>query len=390
MLGNIVYSNPTKLYFGEDSLKHLKVELENYGKKIMLIYGGGSIKKIGLYDEVIAILKSAGKEVVEVADVMPNPILSKVHEGAEIARQKSIDFILAVGGGSVVDYAKAVSVAAHVKGDAWDRFFLRMEEPTEKVIPVGVILTLSGTGSEMNGGSVITNTETGEKIGKVFGDKVYPKFSILNPVYTYSLPKYQLAAGIFDILSHIMEQYFSGTDNNVSDYLSEALMRSVIDNSRVAIKNPENYEARSNIMWAATWALNTLIGKGKRQDWNVHMIGQAISGITDATHGMTLAAVSLPYFRNILQDGLPQFKRYAINVWNVSPDGKTDEEIARAGLIELELWMRELDLVLDSRKLGVSEENLEAIIRNVFISRSGYKKITQDDVLQILRESMQV
>jgi alcohol dehydrogenase YqhD (iron-dependent ADH family) len=388
MLGNFVYSNPTKVYFGEDSLKHLKGELEHYGSKIMLIYGGGAIKKIGLYDQAIAILKSAGKEIVEVAGVMPNPVLEKLHIGAEIARSKDVDLILAVGGGSVVDYAKAVSVAAYAKGAVWERFFLRQEEPTEKIIPVGVILTLAGTGSEMNGGSVITNTETGEKIGRVFGENVFPKFSILNPVYTYSLPKYQMVSGIFDTFSHIMEQYFSGTDNNVSDYLSEALMRSIIDNSYAAIKNPEDYEARSNIMWAAAWALNTLIGKGKRQDWNVHLIGHGISGVTDAAHGMTLAAVTLPYFRNILQEGLAKFKRFAACVWNVNPEGKTDEEVALAGLLELEKWMRDLDLVLDSRKLGVSEENIEAIIKIVFISSSGYKKITHDDVLQILRESM--
>lgn len=388
MIGNFSYSNPTKLYFGQDSLDYLKEELKNYGEKVMLIYGGGSIKRMGLYGDVVKILNDAGKIIVEDSGVMPNPTLEKLNEGAQKAYKNNVDLILAVGGGSVVDYSKGVSVGAYAKGDIWQRFYLNMEDPTEKIIPVGTILTMAGTGSEMNGGSVITNTATNQKIGKVFGEEVFPKFSILNPVYTYSLPIYQMAAGLFDIMSHSMEQYFSGTDENVSDYLSEGLMKSLIVSSRVAIENPKDYEARSNIMWAATWALNTLIGKGKSQDWMVHMIGQAISGYTDATHGMTLAAVSVPYYRHIMLDGLEKFKRFAINVWGIRPEGKTDEEVAEAGLVAMENWMKELGLVLDGKELGISDENIKGIALNTFPMDSGYKKLNQDEVCEILKATL--
>jgi Uncharacterized oxidoreductases, Fe-dependent alcohol dehydrogenase family len=389
MLGNFSYSNPTKLYFGEDSIKYLQEELANYGERVLLIYGGGSIKKIGLYDEVLQILKTAGKEVIEDTGVMPNPTLEKVEEGIKIGQEHEVDMILAVGGGSVIDYAKVVSVGIHAIGDVWERFFLNEEDVTEKVIPVGAILTMAGTGSEMNGGSVITNTATNQKIGRVFGDSVFPKFSILNPVYTYSVPEYQLKAGIFDVLSHIMEQYFCGFDDNVSDYLSEGLMRSLIVSSRVAVKNPTDYEARSNIMWASTWALNTLVGKGKPQDWMVHMIGHSISGVTDATHGMALAAVSLPYYRLIMSYGLEKFKRFAINVWNVRPEGKSDEEIAEEGLLALENWMKEIGVILDSRKLDVTEANIDQIAKNTFILDGGYKVLSLEDLKTILKESME-
>jgi len=282
MLGNFSYSNPTRLYFGEDSLDYLKEELSKYGKNVQLAYGGGSIKKNGIYDQVTAILKAAGKTVVEDAGVMPNPTVEKLYEGCRIARDNQVDLILAVGGGSVCDYAKAVSVSAHCEEDPWDKYFLRMEDVDNAIIPVGCVLTMVGTGSEMNGGSVITNHETKLKIGHVFGDNVFPKFSILNPTFTFTLPKYQMTAGFFDIMSHILEQYFSGEDDNTSDYIMEGMLRSLIHSARIAVKNPTDYEARSNIMWIATWALNTFVAKGKATDWEVHMIGQAVGAYTDA------------------------------------------------------------------------------------------------------------
>ena len=288
MLGNFIYSNPTKLYFGEDSLNYLKDELKNYGDKVMLVYGGGSIKKTGLYDEVVKILNDTGKTIIEDCGVMPNPTVEKLNEGAKLARENGVDLILAVGGGSVIDYSKAVSVSAYCDDDPWEKYYLRFEDVSCKIIPVGAVLTMVGTGSEMNGGAVITNHETKLKIGHVFGDNVFPKFAILNPKLTYTLPKYQMVAGFFDIMSHILEQYFSGTDDNTSDYVMEGLLRSLIHSAKIAVKNPEDYEARSNIMWIATWALNTFVAKGKTTDWMVHMIGQSIGAYTDATHGMTL------------------------------------------------------------------------------------------------------
>lgn len=274
MLGNFTYCNPTKLYFGKDALQNLPAELAKYGKKVVLVYGSGSIKKNGIYDAVTKILAEAGKDVAEIAGVMSNPTIHKLREGIAIARKHGADFILAVGGGSVIDYSKALSVSVNCDEDPWEKYFVRFEEPTCETIPVGTVLTMVGTGSEMNAGAVITYPEKKLKMGKVFADeKIMPRFSILNPVYTMTLPKYQMVAGIYDIFNHICEQYFSGTDDNTSDYLAEGLMRNVVEASRTAVKNPQDYEARSNLMWDATWALNTLIAKGKSTDWMVHMLG---------------------------------------------------------------------------------------------------------------------
>ena len=390
MLGNFTYCNPTKLYFGKDALEGLKEELPKYGSNVLLVYGGGSIKKNGIYDKVIAVLKDCGKNVYEDAGVMPNPTVEKLYEGVRRARECKADLILAVGGGSVCDYSKAVSVSVNCGEDPWEKYFIKFEDvaPDCKIIPVGCVLTMVGTGSEMNGGSVITNHAQKLKVGHVFGENVFPKFSILNPEFTFTLPKYQMTAGFFDIMSHILEQYFSGEDDNTSDYLAEGLMRSLIHSSEIAVKNPADYEARSNIMWTATWALNTLIAMGKATDWEVHMLGQAVGAHTDATHGMTLSAVSLAYYRMIMPYGLKKFVRFATNVWGVDPVGKTDETIANEGLAAMEGWMRRIGLVMNISDLGVSEDMLPGIVKSTFINRGGYKVLTEDDVLKILKESM--
>ena len=388
MLGNFYYSNPTKLYFGEDALQNLEVELQKYGDTVQLIYGGGSIKKSGLYDQIIEIIIACGKTIVEDGGVMPNPTIEKVYDGCQKAKENDVDLLLAVGGGSVCDYAKAVSVSTWCEEDPWDKYYLRMEDVDNCIIPVGCVLTMVGTGSEMNGGSVITNHEQKLKIGHVFGDNVFPKFAILNPKLTYTLPKWQMVSGIYDIMNHITEQYFSGDDDNTTDYIAEGLMRSLIHSSRIAVKDPENYEARSNVMWTATWALNTLLDMGKTTDWMVHMIGQSIGAYTDATHGMTLSAVSIPYYRAICPYGLQKFKRFAMNVWNVNPAGKTDEEIADEGLKAMESWMRELGLVMNIRELDVTEDMLPGIVKGTFILDGGYKVLTEDEIMEILKESM--
>ena len=388
MLGNFAYHNPTKLYFGEDALEYLKEEMPQYGKTVQLVYGGGSIKKNGIYDSVVSILKQCGKTVVEDSGVMPNPTVEKLYEGVKIARENRVDFILAVGGGSCCDYAKAVSVSAHCEDDPWQKYYIRFEEPECEIIPVGCVLTMAGTGSEMNGGSVITNHAAKLKIGHVFGDEVMPKFAILNPAFTFSLPKRQMVAGIYDIFNHICEQYFSGEDDNTSDYLAEALMLSVIHASLIAIENPEDYEARSNIMWSATWALNTLISRGKSTDWMVHMLGQAVGAYTDATHGMTLAAVSLPYYKHIMPYGLPKFVRFAKNVWHIDPQGKSDEQIALEGLEAMRAWMQQLGVALHISELGASEDMLEGIADATLILEGGYKVLSKEEVLAILRESL--
>ena len=389
MLGNFSYCNPVKLYFGEDSLNYLNTELPKYGKNVVLIYGGGSIKQNGIYDAVVQILKDNGKNVAEIASVMPNPTLPKLYEGIEIARKHHADLLLAAGGGSVCDYAKAVSVSVNCKEDPWEKYYLRFEEPDCETLPVGCVLTMVGTGSEMNAGAVITNPETKQKIGHVFADeKIMPRFAILNPKYTLTLPHYQMVAGIYDIFNHICEQYFSGEDDNTSDYISEGLMRSLLHSSRIANKNPQNYEARSNIMWAAAWALNTLVAKGKAADWMVHMLGQAVGAYTNATHGMTLAAVSLPYYRYIMPYGLQKFKRFAVNVWDVNPAGKTDEQVAKEGLWAMENWMKELGLAMNISELGATEEMLEGLADATRVMNGGYKVLSRGEIVQILKESM--
>lgn len=389
MLGNFSYCNPTKLYFGDQSLDALNVELKKYGQNVVLIYGGGSIKKNGIYDQVLDILKKNGKNVAEIAGVMPNPTVTKLNEGVEIARAHKADFLLAVGGGSVIDYAKAVSVSVHCQEDPWEKYYLRFEEPDCETLPVGCVLTMVGTGSEMNAGAVITNEQTKLKIGHVFADeKVMPRFAILNPRFTLTLPHYQMVAGIYDIFNHICEQYFSGDDDNTSDYLSEALMRSVLHSSRIANKDPQNYEARSNIMWTATWALNTLIAKGKTTDWMVHMLGQAVGAYTNATHGMTLAAVSLPYYRHIMAYGLPKFKRFAVNVFDINPEGKTDEQVAQEGLEAMKAWMNELGLVMNIKDLGANDEMIEGIAKATLILKGGYKVLDHEEVVSILKEAL--
>ena len=389
MLGNFSYCNPAKLYFGDQSLDYLNTELPKYGKNVVLIYGGGSIKKNGIYDDVIKILEVQGKNVAEIAGVMPNPTLAKLYEGIEIARKHQADLLLAVGGGSVCDYAKAVSVSVNCEEDPWEKYFVRFEEPSCETLPVGCVLTMVGTGSEMNAGCVITNQETKQKIGHVFADeKIIPRFAILNPRYTMTLPHRQMVAGIYDIFNHICEQYFSGEDDNTSDYISEGLMRSVLHASRIANKNPQDYEARSNLMWTATWALNTLIAKGKSMDWMVHMLGQAVGAYTNATHGMTLAAVSLPYYRYILPYGLPKFKRFAIEVWKVNPEGKKDEEIAEEGLKAMEDWMKELGLAMKISELGATKDMIDGIADATLLLEGGYKVLKREEVVAILKESL--
>lgn len=389
MLGKFTYCNPTKLYFGQGAVEGLNDELPKYGRNVVLIYGGGSIKKNGIYDEVVKILKKHGKSVAEIAGVMPNPTTDKLYEGMEIARTHKADLLLAVGGGSVCDYAKALAVSVNCDGDPWEKYYLRFEEPTCEILPVGCVLTMVGTGSEMNAGAVITNPHTKLKIGHVFADeRVMPKFSVLDPTYTLTLPHYQMAAGIYDIFNHICEQYFSGEDDCTSDYISEGLMRSLLHSSRIANSDMNNYEARSNIMWTATWALNTLVSRGKSTDWMVHMLGQAVGAHTDATHGMTLAAVSLPYYRHILPYGLAKFVRFAVNVWGVDPAGKTDEETAEEGLAAMENWMRELGLAMNISELGATKDMINGIADSTLVMTGGYKVLTRDEIVKVLEESL--
>ena len=376
MLGNFSYYNPTKLYFGDESLNFLKDELKGYGPVVLLNYGSGSVKRNGLlnygsgsvkrngiYDQVVAILKEAGKTIVENPGVMTNPTLEKLHEGVKIARENEVDLILALGGGSVCDYSKAVAASVYYEGDYWDKFWLKQENPAK-------------------------DQRLLFKVGHVFDSRLMPKFSILNPKFTMTVPENQMKAGIYDIMNHIMEQYFSDFDDNTSDYLSEGLMRSVIHSSRIAVKNPQDYEARSNIMWTATWALNTLIGLGKQQDWMVHMIGHSVGAWTHAPHGYALASVSMAYYRRAMQNGLSKFVRFAKNVWNIQSNGMTDKQIAEAGLQALKAWMQEIGLPLTITQLGATEDMIPGITEGTICYPAGYLNLTKSDVTEILKESM--
>ncbi|MBR2989118.1 MAG: iron-containing alcohol dehydrogenase [Clostridia bacterium] len=388
MLGNIEFYNSTRLYFGKDALDGLRKEIVGYGHNILLVYGGGSIKKNGIYDAVVKILIDCGKSVFEDGGVPSNPTTEKVYEGVERARACNADFILAVGGGSVCDYAKVIASSVYCNEDPWQKFYLNNEQPDGRVLPIGCVLTMVGTGSEMNGTAVITNHEQKLKMGHAFGEICLPKFSILNPEFTYSVPYNQMVSGIYDIMSHILEQYLSGDDDNTSDYIAEGLMRSLISSSLVAIENPTNYEARSNIMWTATWALNGLIGKGKSGDWQVHMLGQAVAAHTDSPHGLTLSAVSIPYYKYIMPYGLKRFARFATAVWGVSAKDKTDFQLAEQGLCEMEKWMKKLGLAMNLSSLGVSEDMLESIKNSCRAKPGAYLKLEPNDILKVLKASL--
>lgn len=379
------YYNPTKIYFGKEALGNLSGELANYGKNILLIYGKNSVKKSGLYDEVIKILKAADKNITELSGIKSNPSYSQLLKGASLVKKNDVDLILAVGGGSVIDCAKGISVSAYCEGDPWQKYWVDFEPVTNKIVPVASILTMAGTGSEMNGGSVITDEEKMLKNGRVFPANVNPKFSILNPEYTFTVPKYQMASGIFDTMSHLMEQYFSGNDDNTTDYILEGVMRSLIVSAKTAMENPTDYEARSNIMWCATIGLNTITGLSKMQDWEVHMIEHQIGAYTDCAHGAGLAAVSVPYYKYIMNDGIDKFVRFAKNVWDIDINGMTKEQAALAGLEKLDEFISLLELPKTLKELGASEEMLPKIANSTVLG-GGYKQMTADDILNVLKE----
>jgi len=376
------FENATKIYFGKDSLKNLETELNKYGKNILLAYGGGSIKKNGIYDKVVAILKKCDKNIIECSGILPNPALSKMLEGAKLVKENNVDLILAVGGGSVIDCAKGMSVAAYFEGDAFKAFWIEHQSINHKIVPLGCVLTMVGTGSEMDAASVITDTENKIKNGTMLFD---PDFSILNPEYTFTVSKYQMLSGIFDIMSHLMEMYFSGDDDNTSDYIIEGIYRSVLHSAKIAVQNPLDYEARSNIMWCATMALCRIPASSKTQDWEVHNIEHQLGAYTDCAHGMGLCAISMPYYRFIYKFGLHKFVRFAKEIWRVDPTGKTDEQIALEGIDCMEKFAKECGMVTTLKELGATKEMLPDIANSCILG-GGYKKVTHEEILEILKQ----
>ncbi|MGM9874260.1 MAG: iron-containing alcohol dehydrogenase [Bacilli bacterium] len=384
---DFIYENPTKIYFGRDSLLSLKDELNKYGNNVLLVYGMNSIKRIGLYDKVIKILKQTKKNVFELSGVSPNPTTEKLYEGVSLVREHQIDFILAVGGGSVIDLAKGVSASSYCFDmNPYTKYWVNHMPLDNDVVPLGAILTMTGTGSETNGGSVVS--KDGYKIGRVFPTSVYPRFAIMNPVYTYTVSEYQMLSGIFDIFSHLMEQYFSGFDNNVSDSLLETLMRDLMKYTKIAIKSPHNYEARSNIMWISSLALNTITGVGKTQDWEVHNIEHQLSAYTDCAHGMGLAAISVPYYKKIYLDGVDKFYKFATNVFHIKKKrNELVKDVAYKGILALDKFIRDSKMVYSIKEFNVNEETIRKIANTSSLDTGGYKTLTHEDIYDILLES---
>lgn len=386
-MNNFIYENKTKVYFGRGCVKEFLTCLVKDHETIMMAYGQGSVKRNGIYDEVLNILMKAGKDVVEFPGIMPNPTYQKVLEGVKLAREKKVDLILGIGGGSVMDCCKAISLAARFDGDAWENFWERKGIVDFEPVQTGVIVTAAGTGSECNGASVITNEDRKVKTGYDY-PKCNPKFALMDPAYTFTVPKEQMVSGAFDSLSHMMETYFSEPDEqNVSDEISEALMRSVIRNLKAAVRDPEDYTARSNLLWDSTLSENRLIKLGKKCDFTCHLMEHQIGAYTDCNHGQGMAVLQPSYYRHIYRDSLGKFARFARNVWMIQQEGKSDEELAKEGIEALEGFIREVGLPARLRELGVKQEDqLKEIADSCHVSLGSYRKLEPEEVLEIFRE----
>jgi len=382
------FQNPTRSHFGKQALDYLESELTLFGPRVLLIYGGGSVKRTGLYDLVLKQLKRCRKKVRELSGVPSNPTASKVYEGISLAKAFQPDLILAVGGGSVIDCAKAIAAGALTHQDFWNTFFLQREKPVD-ALPIGVVLTMAGTGSEMNGGAVVTHEGSKRKTSMESG-LLYPVFSILNPELTYTVPKEQMVSGICDIMSHILEVYMSPSDeDNLSDDLAEAILSSVIRSARGAVKNEQDYTARSNLMWAATLGLNGLLEGSKRQDWMVHQIEHQIGAYTNCPHGLGLSAISANYYRLVCPYAEDRFFRFATNVWKIDSQGKTRSQVAFLGIDALEAFFQEIGASTTLRELGMDENSpLDEIASSCKRLRGGYLTFTHEQIRKLLWDSL--
>jgi alcohol dehydrogenase YqhD (iron-dependent ADH family) len=387
-MNSFLLYNPTQLVFGHDTVQQLGELIKPYGTKILLVYGGGSIKKTGLYDQVITQLKTIGATIHELSGIEPNPRLSTVHKGIEICRQEKIDFILAVGGGSVIDASKAIAVGVPYEGDVWD-FCMRKAE-IKNSLPLGTVLTLSATGSEMNGNSVISNWETKQK--RSFGSKLaYPKFSILDPALTYTVPQNQTVNGIVDMMSHVFEQYFSQTtDTPLQERFAESILQTVIENGELALQNGSNYDARANLMLCGTMALNGTLAIGVQTDWATHAIEHEISAIYDIAHGAGLAIVFPNWMRYVYKERIDRFVQYAVRVWHVDPHGKSDEEIALAGIDATQAYFKRIGAPSSLSELQITGEQIDRMAEEAvrFGPIGWFKKLEKEDVKQILQMSL--
>lgn len=382
---DFIYSYPTKVYFGEKAAgKALPAELVKIGKTVMLAYGGGSVKRSGVYDEICGYLKDAGKEIVDFSGIMPNPTYKKVKEGAALAKEKDVDFILAVGGGSVIDCCKIIAAQAVTDKDIWEMEFKEHVYPAD-FLPMGAVVTASGTGAEMNNGAVITNEDTKEKAG-VLG--AYASFAVLDPAYTMSLPAKQVISGAFDTLSHSMETYLgSPRDITLSDEIAEAVMRNVIRNIRVLLKDMNNWEARSELMWASAMAENGILKIGKVTDFQVHQIEHQLGAYTDCNHGQGLAVIHPVLYRHMYKDSVKQFARMAEKVWEISPEGKSQEELAAEGIQALADFIHEIGLPSTFTEMGITDKSvLKKVADTCNLTAGCCRKLSREEVLEILQE----
>ncbi|MDT9721501.1 iron-containing alcohol dehydrogenase [Paenibacillus sp. ClWae2A] len=382
------FYNPTRLIFGKGQLEALKTEVPKYGKRVLLVYGGGSIKRSGLYDQVIGLLKEAGAEVTELAGVEPNPRLSTVHKGVDLCKTNNIDLILAVGGGSVLDCSKAIAVGAKYDGDMWD--FAQRKAVAQDALPLGTVLTMAATGSEMNSGSVITNQDTQEKLG--WGSAYsFPAFSILDPVNTYTVPLDQTVYGMVDMMSHVLEHYFHLDDNTpVQLGFCETILRTVMEAAPRLVEDLENYELRETILYCGTMALNGVLNMGLAGDWATHNIEHAVSAVYDIPHGGGLAILFPHWMKHNLDVNVDRFKRLAINVFEVNPEGKSDRQIAEEGIDALsKFWTsigapnRLADYDIDDSQIDVMAD--KAMLFGPF---GNFKKLQREDVVSIYKASL--
>ena len=385
---NFTFYNPTKLIFGKGQLETLTNELSIYGKNVLLVYGGGSIKKSGLYEQVIDQLHKAGASVTELAGVEPNPRVSTARKGVELCRTNEIDFILAVGGGSVIDCTKAIAAGAKYDGDVWD-IVLRNHIPTE-ALPFGTVLTLAATGSEMNSGSVITNWETKEKYG--WGSPVtFPKFSILDPTNTFTVPKDHTVYGMVDMMSHVFEQYFNtGTNTPLQDRMCESVLQTVIETAPKLLKDLTNYEHRETILYNGTIALNGMLQMGYRGDWASHGIEHAVSAIYDIPHAGGLAILFPNWMKHVLDTNVPKFKQLAVRVFGVDDSGKDDREVALEGIEKLREFWNSLGAPSRLADYNIDDKHIDEMVEHALARGQigNFKPLTKEDVRAILQASL--
>lgn len=388
-MNSFEFCNPTHIIFGENAINKLATSISKFGPNVLLAYGGGSIKKNGIYNDVIEQLEKAEKTIFELSGIMSNPRTSKVDEGIAICKKHNIDFILAVGGGSTIDCCKAIAAATLLPEDVnyWDFLFVK-RQPSPKAIPLGTVLTMAATGSEMNCGAVISNWDIQKKLS-MRSPNVFPQFSILDPTYTYTLPKQQMVYGIVDMISHLLESYFSTPDTpNVTDDLIESLLKTIIKNAEIALINQENYIARSNLMWSATLALNGLTTLGKKMDWMTHQIEHALSAYYDIPHGAGLAICHPMLLKYIYKNHLPRFVQFAKNVWNISKENKTDDEIALEGIVALRQFFHKIGAPITLAEVEIPEDKLEEIANSANIFPTLYHNFTAEDILLIYRSAL--